>query len=502
MHLVDGRMAGAPRRPSRRSTRCRARAPRSRTAAARARARSRRGRARSSSALLRVHDAEGHLDADTGRLLCSPVRVHVVDPPAYTPPYDHALCAALARRRRRRDARDEPLRLRRRRPPSDGYRVERGLLPPGAGAAGRARAARQAGRSTCPTCCATAAARADADVVHFQWLSVQQLDVAPAPARTAARPDRARRAAARAAPRAARRAAAPLRARRRGRRPLRARPRVAWSTSSASIPRRCTVIPHGAFMHLLDAAADACRCRASSPRSSEPVVLLFGLMRPYKGIDVALEAWRGIDDAELWVVGMPRMDTAPLRAAAPPGVRFVERFVGDRELPAFFRRADLVVLPYREIDQSGVLFTALAFGASAAAQRRSAASRRSPRPGAAELVPPGDAGALRAAIGGCSRRRGARRARASAPRGGARALRLGRRSRAGHSRSTSALAAMSERGCTRVAKAHRLLGLCRPAGLRPGRLSAAARRARPCAPAARRRAAATRTARSSRSSRW
>ena len=27
----------------------------------------------------------------------APVRVHVVDPPAYTPPYDHALCGALAR---------------------------------------------------------------------------------------------------------------------------------------------------------------------------------------------------------------------------------------------------------------------------------------------------------------------------------------------------------------------------------------------------------------------
>ena len=43
-------------------------------------------------------------------------------------------------------------------------------------------------------------------------------------------------------------------------------------------------------------------------------------------------------------------------------MRFVERFVADAELPAFFERADLVVLPYREIDQSGVLFTALAFG--------------------------------------------------------------------------------------------------------------------------------------------
>jgi glycosyltransferase involved in cell wall biosynthesis len=93
-----------------------------------------------------------------------------------------------------------------------------------------------------------------------------------------------------------------------------------------------------------------------------PVVLCFGLMRPYKGLDLLVEAWAGIEDAELWIVGMPRMDIAPLRAAASAGVRFVPRFVEDRELPAFFARADLVVLPYREIDQSGVLFTALAFG--------------------------------------------------------------------------------------------------------------------------------------------
>jgi len=33
-------------------------------------------------------------------------------------------------------------------------------------------------------------------------------------------------------------------------------------------------------------------------------------------------------------------------------VRFVPRFITDSELPAYFQRADLVVLPYREIDQS------------------------------------------------------------------------------------------------------------------------------------------------------
>ena len=128
-----------------------------------------------------------------------------------------------------------------------------------------------------------------------------------------------------------------------------------------------------------------------------PVVLLFGLMRPHKGIDVALEAWRGIEGAELWVVGMPRIDTAPLRAAAPSGVRFVERFVDDREIPALFRRADLVVMPYRDIDQSGVLFTALAFG-SAIVLSDVGGFPEVARDGAAELVPAGDAAALREAL--------------------------------------------------------------------------------------------------------
>ena len=62
---------------------------------------------------------------------------------------------------------------------------------------------------------------------------------------------------------------------------------------------------------------------------------------------------------ELWIVGMPRMDTSFIRR---PGVRTALRFVSGAELAGAFRAADLVVLPYREIDQSGVLFTAMAFG--------------------------------------------------------------------------------------------------------------------------------------------
>ena len=94
------------------------------------------------------------------------------------------------------------------------------------------------------------------------------------------------------------------------------------------------------------------------------MVLFFGLLRPYKGLDVLLDAWAGHRGGR----AVDRGDAAHGHLArcaprAPASVRFVARFVADaRARRALFARADLVVLPYRETDQSGVLFTALAFG--------------------------------------------------------------------------------------------------------------------------------------------
>jgi glycosyltransferase involved in cell wall biosynthesis len=80
-------------------------------------------------------------------------------------------------------------------------------------------------------------------------------------------------------------------------------------------------------------------------------------------------------------------------------VRWVPRFLADDELAAYFRRADLVVLPYREIDQSGVLFTALAFGAPLLLSAVGGFPELAEQ-GAAALVAPGDPAALAAALRG------------------------------------------------------------------------------------------------------
>ena len=113
------------------------------------------------------------------------------------------------------------------------------------------------------------------------------------------------------------------------------------------------------------------------------------------------------------------------------------RFIADAELPAYFRRADLVVLPYREIDQSGVLFTALAFGkplllSDVGGFPEVAAT------GAARTFPAGDAGPSREALRELLRRsRRAGGAGRAARGGGRRAVLVGRGRARARSRSTS-----------------------------------------------------------------
>jgi glycosyltransferase involved in cell wall biosynthesis len=289
---------------------------------------------------------------DTAR---SAVRVHVVDPPAYTPPYDHALCAGLARAgadvtlHTTRFAHGEV-------PAPEGYRREETFYrwAPREPLRRPARLGQHV-----PDMLRYARRARAADVVHFQWLPVQQVDPWLLPrgrpvVLTAhdVLPREGTRRQIEGQRRLYDRVDAVLVHSDHGARRLRDEARVD--------PAKVHVIPHGAFHHLARTEPAPLPPELATP-SGTPVVLCFGLMRPYKGIDVLLEAWREVSGAELWIVGAPRMDIAPLRAAAPPGVRWLPRFVSDAEAVAIFRRADVVTLPYREIDQSGVLFTALAF---------------------------------------------------------------------------------------------------------------------------------------------
>jgi glycosyltransferase involved in cell wall biosynthesis len=321
------------------------------------------------------------------------MKVHVVDPPAYTPPYDHALCTALAgigldvELFTSEFAYGEV-------PAPVGYQRHELFYRHAAGGGGSLARRTLRLAEHAPDMQRYRGLARDADVVHFQWLTVPALD---GPLLPRGRPlvltahdvlSRERIAGSHASQRRLyRHFDALVTHSQAGRERL-----IEEAGVDAS---RVHVIPHGAFAYL--AQLPEADLPEELTETTVPVVLYFGLIRPYKGLDVLLDAWRGIDRAELWIVGRPRLDITALRAAAGPSVSWVPRFVSDSELAAAFRRADLVVLPYRQIEQSGVLATALAFGVPLVLSDVGGFSEVAAA-GAARLVPPGDAGALHAAL--------------------------------------------------------------------------------------------------------
>jgi len=126
------------------------------------------------------------------------------------------------------------------------------------------------------------------------------------------------------------------------------------------------------------------------------VALFFGHVRPFKGLDIALRAWRELHvDATLVVAGEAWWERADeyVRLAAElglartqrrsdsqsddassrtgesdlretercGGVLFDFRFIPDSEIATFFAAADVVLAPYRIEAQSGVALTAFHF---------------------------------------------------------------------------------------------------------------------------------------------
>jgi glycosyltransferase involved in cell wall biosynthesis len=324
------------------------------------------------------------------------MRVQLVDPSAYTPPYDHALAAALARA-----GADVELVTSRFLygpvPRADGYAVNESFYRRSTdrGLGSRGRMPLKLAEHV-PDMLRYRRHAEQADLVHYQWLTVQPLDVRLLPSKRPRvltshdiLPKEPRRGQVAATRRLLRKMDAVV---------VHSEHGAARLRDEAGVdPGRVRVIPHGAFDYLTRQPEEA-PLPPELARVERPVVLFFGLLRPYKGLDVLVDAFRSVDDAELWIVGNPRMPTGPLHEAAGRGVRFVERFVTDPEIPAFFRRADLVVLPYRQIDQSGVLYTALAFGKPLLLSSVGGFPELAERHDAARLVPPGDPEALAAAI--------------------------------------------------------------------------------------------------------
>jgi D-inositol-3-phosphate glycosyltransferase len=106
----------------------------------------------------------------------------------------------------------------------------------------------------------------------------------------------------------------------------------------------------------------------------EKAILFFGRVRPYKGIEYLLDAFRLLPVGakyRLIVAGEPKKGSEQYLQEIQERVKrnFEARqiilriqFIPDEEVEVYFKGADVLVLPYKEIFQSGVLFLAYSYG--------------------------------------------------------------------------------------------------------------------------------------------
>ena len=91
----------------------------------------------------------------------------------------------------------------------------------------------------------------------------------------------------------------------------------------------------------------------------KPLVLFFGLIRAYKGLDLLLEALALSPGVHAVVAGEPYGDWAPYqdmmeRLGLADRVHLFLDYIPDEQVSAFFSAADLVVQPYKSATQSGI----------------------------------------------------------------------------------------------------------------------------------------------------
>jgi glycosyltransferase involved in cell wall biosynthesis len=309
------------------------------------------------------------------------MRILLADPPAYTPPYDHALARALAAA-----GADVELLTSRFRfgvvPEPDGYRVRESFYPLSSRV--RARAPRFALKAVEHPVGLLRLGTARPDVTHLQWCGAPEIDAwllrsrSPLvftahdllPRRTAHKEGLWRRLFGR-----FRRVVVHSES---GSRAL-----VAFGVD----PSKLRVIPHPVFR------SDPVR------RDDGRTVLVLGVLRPYKGVEDAVEATLALGDARVLVAGDPRIPLDDLRRRAGERAEWRLGYLAQPELERALGEATVAVFPYRaELDQSGALLQALGAGVPAVVYDVGGLGEIVGRFGAGTVVPPGDVAGLASAL--------------------------------------------------------------------------------------------------------
>ncbi len=136
-----------------------------------------------------------------------------------------------------------------------------------------------------------------------------------------------------------------------------------------------SIIPYGINDAVPDTSLTAAQAReALGIAKNEKVILFFGAVRPYKGIEYLLSAFESLSRRDslykLILAGEPKKESIKYLQQLQTSITTQKRgrilsefrYIRDDETEIYFKAADLLILPYTEIFQSGVLFLGYSFG--------------------------------------------------------------------------------------------------------------------------------------------
>ena len=131
------------------------------------------------------------------------------------------------------------------------------------------------------------------------------------------------------------------------------------------VQKKCVEIAHGEMSLLSDEQT------TFGVKSDPRLLLFFGNIRPYKGLDTLLQAFaetrKEFSDVRLRIAGQPLQPFQPFEEMIQllqieDGVDLQLGYIPENKIADLIAESGVVVLPYRRIDQSGVLLLAMGGG--------------------------------------------------------------------------------------------------------------------------------------------
>jgi beta-1,4-mannosyltransferase len=130
----------------------------------------------------------------------------------------------------------------------------------------------------------------------------------------------------------------------------------------------CKLIPHGSYMGVYPDLITPDEAREKlKVGPNEFVILFFGNIREYKGVDTLLEAFSKVkkSNARLIIAGRCKSESMIVmihRYMKTNNIDFYNNHISDEEVATFFKASNIVCLPFKEITTSGSVILSFTFG--------------------------------------------------------------------------------------------------------------------------------------------